>query len=258
MSYIQLRDYAKHMNIGQGSVAFISSNAENMLWDAFVNKASADLHEFIDGLMETIGPDGTLMFPTYSWDFCQGKDFDYHHTKCRVGTLGTLALEHKGFRRTKHPIYNFAVWGKYQDLLCNMENVDSFGGDSPFAFMRDYGAINYNIDVTLGQSLTFTHFVEEQSGIVPYRFVKNFTAGYVDENGQREIKTYSMFVRYLDMDVVPTMDPIEDDLLAGGAETKLAINSTLIRRLDMAKAYDIMMDDVLHNKSRKLCTYKGQ
>lgn len=256
--YIRLRDYAKCMGIAPGSIVFISSDAKKIMWDAMSNGAKVDLNEFIDGVVEAVGSEGTVIFPTYNWSFCGGTAFDYHKTPCKTGTLGAVALKRKDFRRTKHPIYSFAVYGKYQGELCAMENVDSFGLDSPFAFFKQHDAINYIIDVDLEHCFTFTHFAEQHSGVVHHRFIKNFTAGYIDENGILAERTYSMFVRYLDMDVQTLINPIEDDFLAQGVERKFRINSSEIKQISMSKAYDVLMDDILNNRSRKLCTYKGQ
>lgn len=92
-----------------------------------------------------------------------------------------------------------------------MNNTDSFGLDSPFAYLREKNAVNYIIDVSLMHSFTFVHFAEENSGAMKHRYIKNFTADYVDESGNREKRTYSMFVRDLDMDVRALIDPIEED-----------------------------------------------
>lgn len=260
-SYILMKDYAKYFDIHEGDIVFISSDAGLMAYEAFKNKAAksaADLNAFIDGLIDVVGPSGTVILPTYNWDFCKGITFDYRHTPCRTGALGKLALKRKDFRRTKHPIYSFAVHGKYQNQLVSMNNTDSFGIDSPFHFFREHNVINIIIDVSLLHSFTFVHYVEEISGVVKYRYIKNFTAGYIDENGAEDVRTYSMFVRDLDLNVESAIDPIEEDLLYCNAEKKFCVNSSVIRRLEFAKAFPVILDDVCKNHSRKLCTYKGQ
>ncbi|MCM1264210.1 MAG: AAC(3) family N-acetyltransferase [Butyrivibrio sp.] len=198
------------------------------------------------------------MFPTYNWDFCGGKTFDYKSTPCMTGTLGALALKRKDFVRTKHPIYSFAVYGKYQSEFFKMENKDSFGLDSPFAFFKEHDVKNYIIDVSLQDCFTFVHFAEEQSGVVKHRYVKDFTAGYIDENGIESKKTYSMFVRNLDLDVRTTINPIENDLINRNAERIFCVNNSKIKEVHLGQAYNVLLEDILHNRSRKLCTYKNQ
>ena len=113
--------------IKKGDVVFISSDILRMLCLGIELNCPVDLNHFIDLLTDKIGPTGTLLFPTYNWDFCKGKTFDYYKTPSKTGSLGNVALKHAGFKRTRHPIYSFAVWGKDQDYLCSLKNVHSFG-----------------------------------------------------------------------------------------------------------------------------------
>lgn len=257
--YIRLEEYPKHMGIQKGDTVFISSDAKVMLWDAKENKEKMDLEIFICGLKDAVGDQGTVIFPTYNWDFCSGKTFDYKKTPCKTGALGILALKRHDFRRTRHPIYSFAVWGRYQEYLCSLENGDSFGMDSPFAFFKEHNVKNYIIDVSLQHSFTYVHFVEQQSGLVKYRYRKDFHADYIDENSCKEPRVYSMFVRNLDMDVRVTIDPIyEDFLAAGAAEAPFQINHSKISLIYLGQAYDVILEDIKENRSGKICTYAGQ
>lgn len=257
-SYIRLRDYAKYLDINDGDTIFVSSDSKILLYEALKNKEKPDLNQFIDGLIDAVGDDGTIIFPTYNWDFCGGIRFDYHKTKCETGSLGTVALKRTDFKRTKHPIYSFAVYGKYQEKLCSLDNTDSFGLDSPFAFFKDNNVKNYIIDVTLQHCLTYVHFVEEHSKCAKYRYLKNFTAEYTDENGFTAEKTYSMFVRDLDLDVEVTVNPIESDFINQGVEKIFQVNNSTIKRIMLGDAYNILLDDIVHNRAKKLCTYIGQ
>ena len=256
--YITLKDYAKHMKIEAGDIVMISSDARKMMWDAVSNKEKANMNDFIDGLLEAVGEKGTVIFPTYNWDFCGGTTFDLNNTPCKTGAIGTAALKREDFARTKHPIYSFAVKGYHAKELLDMDNKDSFGQDSPFAFFKEHKVKNYIIDVSLQNCFTFAHYVEEWSGVVKHRYVKDFTAGYIDGDGVESVRTYSMFVRDLDLDVRTTIDPIEEDLISAGAEEVIQINSSEIKKIDLAGAYDIILKDIVENRSRKICTYIGQ
>lgn len=256
--YIELNDYPKYMDAQKGDIIFISSDTRRMLCDAMRNQADSDLNLFLDGLIKAVGEEGTIILPTYNWSFCEGNIFDYKKTKSKTGRLSVLALEREDFKRTKHPIYSFAVYGKYKDELCAMENRDSFGADSPFAFFREHNIKNYIIDVTLKNCFTYVHFVEEQSGMVCYRYIKNFEGDYIDEDGNCTKRIYSMFVRKLDLDVQSTVDLIEDDFIKTGTEHEIQINSSRIKCIHLGDAYDIILNDIRNNKSQKICTYKGQ
>lgn len=257
-NYVHLRDYAKAMGVKKDDVVFISSDSKILLFEAMRNEASRDLNDFIDGLIEAVGSNGTILFPTYNWEFCSGKPFNYKTTPCETGSLGIIALTRDDFKRTRHPIYSFAVYGKDKEMLVSLNNKDSFGLDSPFNYLKEKNAINFIIDVSLEHSFTFVHYVEECSGVVKHRYVKDFTSEYIDENGTSTTRTYSMFVRDLDRDVQTLIDPIEEDFINNGAGCRFNVNSSSILRVELEKAYPILMNDILYNDSKKLCSYKGQ
>lgn len=255
--HVKLEDIPGKLGIQKGSHLFISSDIKRLFWEAVQNGEGAGPGRFIDGFKKTVGEEGTLAFPTYNWDFCSGKAFDYRKTKCRTGALGAAALKRKDFVRTRHPIYSFAVWGKYAGELAAMENTDSFGEDSPFAFFREKRFINIIADVTYQRCFTYVHYVEERTG-APYRYIKEFTAPYIDGEGREDLRTYSMFVRDLGMDVRVTIDPMEEVFLREGVERTEVVNGVLFRILDLWRADPFIEEDVRENKSRRLCTYAGQ
>ncbi|MBD5448550.1 MAG: AAC(3) family N-acetyltransferase, partial [Lachnospiraceae bacterium] len=119
-------------------------------------------------------------------------------------------------------------------------------------------AKNLFIDVSYQNSFTFAHYAEEWEGKVSYRYVKNFTAGYIDEDRIEEERTYSMFVRDLDMNVYVTIDPMEQQFLQERAQKSYRINGVDFKLLDLCRAYELMKNDILYNRSRNLCTYDGQ
>lgn len=257
-SYVELEDYANAMGIKKGDFVFISSDSRIIMIDALRYGKDSNLNRFIDGLVKTVGEDGTIVFPTYNWDFCKNIAFDYFKTPSKTGYLSSLALLRKDFKRTKHAIYSFAVYGKYQQELCELNNESSFGGDSPFAFFKEHNTVNFMIDVGLDECFTFVHYVQEQSGDTSNRYLKSFNGEYIDENGETTQRTYSMFVRKLELNVINKSSPIEGDLLKNKAISYIKINSSNIKRLELNKCYDVILEDILFNNSRKLCSFIGQ
>ena len=249
----------KQFGIQQGDVLFVSSDVRRLLFGYYEQyDEMPSLNDIIDYLQLLVGEKGTLIFPTYNWGFCRGTAWNYYKTKCETGSLCTAALKRKDFRRTLHPIYSFAVWGKGQEELCQLMNTSSFGSDSPFAWLDQKHAKNLIIDVSFTGCLTFVHYVEQMSGVVTYRYEKNFTADYTDANGHTCARTYSMFVRDLDLDVVNDFDAMEEQLLADGIAQRQLIQDVPITLLDMHASLAPMLDDIRNNRSRKLCKYKGQ
>lgn len=181
-----------------------------------------DPDKLIDAICETVGEEGTVLIRMFSWDFCHGKGYDARRTLSQVGALGNIALKRSDFRRTKHPIYSWMVWGNYQDYLCELDDTDSFGEQSVFAWEAsnaDVQQVVFGSPSTNG--VTIFHYIEQRVG-VSYRYIKDFTGKYVDEYGNESTKTYSMYVRNLNYDIVTDLD-VYDEILE---KKKIRINSS--------------------------------
>ena len=98
----------------------------------------------------------------YNWDFCEGLGFHYHKTKSRVGSLGNICIKRKDFRRSKNPIYSFAVFGKDQKKICELEHKSCFGLDSPFGYLIKNKGKNVFIGIDYKKAFSF----EQDSQIV--------------------------------------------------------------------------------------------
>ncbi|MEC1743429.1 AAC(3) family N-acetyltransferase [Schinkia azotoformans] len=251
MSYIRLNEIFQKIEIGAGDILLIGSDITLLALESLRNGEKFNADNFIDCIIEKVGDNGTIMFPTYNWDFCKGVGFDYNKTLSKTGALTTAVLKRKDFKRTKHPIYSFAVWGKDQQYLCNLENVSSFGGDSPFGYLHKQNAKMLIIGLDYQRSFTFVHHVEEMEN-APYRYHKNFTAPYINEDGIEEVRTYSMYVRNLEPEVFTQINPIGNELERQGASYHFVINTVDFYLIDLARAYRIIKDDIVFNGGKRL------
>jgi aminoglycoside 3-N-acetyltransferase len=163
------------------------------------------LHSFID----LIGPDGTLVIPTFNFQFNNGIPYNYYLTKSHMGIVTEFARTHPEAKRTHNPVYSFAVFGKKSHLFSDIDNVSWYGSDSPFALMHK---LNFNIciiDLEDRYSMTFAHYCEEYHK-APWRYYKKFTSQYTDKNNNTTTKTYLGYVRNLDKNIVSTLNPAAD------------------------------------------------
>lgn len=203
------------------------------------------LGEIIESLKEMVGGEGTLLFPTYSWGFCRGEAWDYNKTLGETGALSNHALSLPEFRRTRHPIYSFAVWGKDQEYLVNLDHADSFGVGSPFAYLHQKGHLNISLGAP--SFFTFTHYVE-QCNHVAYRFKKEFTAPYTMD-GVTTSKTYSMTVRRLEPREALSIAAESSDLLDGKGLVKEYVSGIILQAIDFRAAYETISWDIAHNNA---------
>lgn len=254
-----LDDILNACKIIPGDIVLLSSEVIHLFQQCRKENADFEFNDILKAFTDRIGRQGTLLIPTYNWGYCKGNEFSYLSTRGATGALGNAALKHKDFKRTKHPIYSFAVWGKDRDMLCEMNYTDSFGKQSVFDYLYRNNAINVLLDVDYNHSFTFLHYVEESVGC-EYRYLKKFTSDYIDEFGKKEQKTYSMFVRKLELDVHMFLDDnrFEEYLVVHANAKTIVINGNIIRYIRLKQAYEAIELDIKNNKSRNLCSYIGQ
>lgn len=213
--------------------------------------------ELIEYLQQAVGEEGTLLFPTFNWDFCKGVGYDYYKTPVRTGALSKAALGRADFDRTAHPLYSFAVWGAGRKELLENASVDSFGPGTVFEKLYDWNARILVIGLPALSGVSYIHHVEQTVG-VPYRYSKDFTGDYTDENGTCTRRTYRMYVRDLDMDPkhINGFEPLAEQMKADGLIQTAAYSGLvpchmlLISDLDAA-----VRNDILYNDSGKMYVY---
>ncbi|MBX1795667.1 hypothetical protein ELQ27_03395 [Campylobacter sp. CH185] len=194
----------------------------------------------------------TLAIHTFNWDFCKGLAYDILNSKSQTGALGNIALKRDDFRRTKHPIYSFAVAGKFQKELVALENKGAFDNNSPFAFMYKNNTKMIIVNLPLQDSFTFVHYVEECLK-ADYRFNKSFEALYTDEKGFTQLKTYDMFVRK--DGVLTDVNGLEDLFIKENVMELKKFENLCIKKIDLSRAYDIIVKDIKDNHAKNLMSY---
>ena len=260
MEYTKWEDIIGQIDrIDKGDVIYLVSDVTKLAFKALQQKDCHDGNVLLDKLIDRIGVEGTLLVPTFNWDFCSGKEFDYYKTGSQTGAMGNLALKRKDFKRTKHPIYSFAVWGKGQEELCAIDNKDAWGENTPFSYMQEHRGKGLIIGLNDTYGLTTKLHIEQVVG-VPYRYIKEFTAPYTDENGITCEKTYSMNVRDYDMEpqYVEPQEVFSRVLRDLNVLHTQIINGEPVSTVLLQEMEQIERVEIICNKCRNLYTYKGQ
>ncbi|MCR5502874.1 MAG: AAC(3) family N-acetyltransferase [Lachnospiraceae bacterium] len=203
MSELDYEALLSHAGIEKGDVIDVASDMIGIMMFCRKRKLSFSPDSLIDALKELVGKEGTVMIRMFNWDFCKGADFDIRTTPSRVGALGNTALNREDFVRTHHPLYSWMVWGKDRDVLLKMENKAAFGKGTPFDYLYEVRGKQLTVGNTVADACTQMHHCEALCR-VPYRYEKEFTGNYTDENGVTSRRTYSMYVRPLNVSVVNT------------------------------------------------------
>ena len=246
-------DFLQGVGVEKGDIIDVSSDMANVL--LYCRRIGVRLvpDHLIDSLQELVGPEGTVMIRTFTWDFCHGEPFDIRTSPSRVGALGNAAMKRADFKRTGHPIYSWMVWGKRAGELLQMDQPNAFGPGSVFDFLDINHAKQLTLGNTSSDSTTQMHHVEAACK-VPYRFDKPFTGEYTDYSGNTCLKTYSMHVRPLNLKVTNTevdRDERGKELEKRGImKVKHLDEMTLVSTILLHELTEFLTEDMYQNEGK--------
>ncbi|MBU0880842.1 MAG: AAC(3) family N-acetyltransferase, partial [Candidatus Omnitrophica bacterium] len=192
---------------------------------------------FYKYMLNKVGESGTLIFPTFNFGFCSGESFSIKETKSQMGSLTTYAMKLPESVRTKHPVYSFAVIGRLKEDFAKIDNESAYSDESIFGELRRRNGKIMLIDISIQRSMTFFHHIEEMLH-VDYRYHKDFRGLYTDENGKLSSKTYSIFVRKLELGVKTNVEPMSKLFeQAGFVKMTIFPNGSFVKLLNADELY---------------------
>lgn len=225
-----LRDAFGELGVGAGDVLLVHSSYKSL------GGVEGGPQAVIDALRDLLGPDGTLVVPTFNFDFCRGTPFDARTTPSQMGVLTELVRTNPDSRRIAHPIYSFAALGARAEACSAIANVSSYGADSLFAKLREWDAKIMVIGLSYNASMTFFHHVEEMEGC-DYRYMKEFTGPYTGSDGVASSRTFTMFVRDLDRGVETAVEPMGELLESLGVIGSRQVGAATVRLMKANEVY---------------------
>ena len=115
----------------------------------------------IDALLSALGKDGTLIMPTFNFDFNKGEPWDVRITPSKMGILTEFVRKDARARRVFHPFYSFAVIGKHAEMLGSLRYKSAYERNSVFGKLRDLDGKIIVIGLSYNDSMTFFHHIEQ-------------------------------------------------------------------------------------------------
>lgn len=231
-------------NIVKGDKILVSSNILQILIYCKKNQKKFQPSRLIKNLKKKVGKNGTIMFPTFNWDFCNGYDFKYNKTVSKTGSLSNHALKDRSFKRSSNPIYSFAVSGKDRDYICGLEHKSCFGLNSPFGYLIENNGKCLFIGMNYKDGFTFVHIAEEVVG-VDFRYFKEFSGNYINRDNKKKNMKFKMYVRNKNSEYVTGIsDKLDNILIKKNAYKHAFFEEINIGVLDIKKTYEVMINDL--------------
>jgi len=195
----KIKKLFKDLKIFRNDNVIIHSNTAGIF--QFLNKSkNKSLRLFIETLINYIGKNGTILIPTYNYDFTRGKTFQTSKSLSQVGELGNILMKIKSNNRTNEPVFSHLVIGKLKKKIFNCDTEEAFGDKSVFSYMLKK---NFKIFCFCcsPSTMTFIHFIEKKAA-VDYRFNKYFK-GFIKIDNKKKPLRYKYCVGKKNIDCSP-------------------------------------------------------
>lgn len=187
--------------------------------------------------------DGTLIMPTFNFDFNKGAPWDVRTTPSKMGVLTELVRTDPRAKRVFHPFYSFAVLGKHAEMLGGLRYKSAYERNSVFGKLRDLDGKIMVIGLSYNDSMTFFHHIEQMEG-VDYRFLKQFKGEVTDENGITYTDTFEMLVRDIDKGVMTMVDPMGVLMEQAGVIKSAKIGEADVKLMKANEVYEFTVREM--------------
>jgi aminoglycoside 3-N-acetyltransferase len=97
--------------IEPGMLLLVHSNILRTMQEFQKEDIPLTVNDILDSFIEAVGPEGTLLFPLFNFDFCWGKSFDMRTSKSSMGALTEAARLRTDSVRTGTPFIPSLFWG---------------------------------------------------------------------------------------------------------------------------------------------------
>jgi aminoglycoside 3-N-acetyltransferase len=154
--------------------------------------ASGPQEAIIRGLLQALGPEGTLLMPALSYAHVtpHNPHFDLHRTPSNVGAIPEAFRTRTGTHRSLHPTHSVCAAGPLAASLIKPHAADHTpcGPHSPFHTLSEHGGQILMLGCGLAPN-TSMHAIEELVE-PPYLFAEPLAYTLIAEGGRATVKTY--------------------------------------------------------------------
>ncbi len=228
----------------------IASDITRLAFMALRKEGQFSPDRLLDSFLQALGPEGTLILPAYTFHLHSGETFDRAKSLPTTGALAEAALKRPDFQRTRHPLHSFLVSGKYADELAAMDNISSFGADSPFAFFKKKNTLMVMIGTNVTDAFTFVHHAEEMEK-VKYRKYRDIDIHYFDKNDEEgSWKKFRIYAKKSGRTM--NLDGLEELFRKEGILKEDSFNGIGCSQVLLGDAYPIIREDIRSNHARNI------
>ena len=151
---VDLNNFWLNSGLNKGDNVLLHSNIKRTFFYFKKKFKNLKISDYFESILNIILPNGTLVLPTFNFDFNRGIAFDYFKTKSQMGSLTEFARTSKLSYRTLNPVYSFAVIGNLSKKFYGIDNKSWYSNQSPFQILNDYNFKIFILDLDDNHSIT--------------------------------------------------------------------------------------------------------
>ena len=221
-------------------------------------KYNFDIKDIADCIIEYFSNNGTLIVPSFNFDFCAGLSYSSKDTPSKMGVLSEQFRKIAKINRTWHPVYSFCLFGNLPVGQIESKDYSAFGEKSIFDWLFNQEGKIAVLDLPDQNSMTFYHYVEQKLD-VNWRFHKDFKADYLGfDNKLIKNQVASIFVRKIEPEykILTEVHKMQEILFSKNlyiSEIKNSIQG--LRSIQVKKIYK-EVESVINNNLAEGILYK--
>jgi aminoglycoside 3-N-acetyltransferase len=135
LTFEQLVEGFRGLGVDEGDTLLVHSSYKSF------GEVDGGPQTVIRALEAALGTDGegTLIMPTFNFDFNKGAPWDVRTTPSKMGVLTELVRKDPRAKRVFHPFYSFAILGKHAEMLGSLRYKSAYERDSVFGKLARFG-----------------------------------------------------------------------------------------------------------------------
>lgn len=163
LSQAQIVETLRKLGLHSGDIVFIHSSLSS------IGVVSGGANTVCDALLEVVGPEGTLVVPTFTFVHSKQTNpvFDPMNDPSEVGQITEAIRTRPGARRSHHLLHSVAALGARADEITSVQGAAAWAGDGPFWQLYELDAFILMLGVPYLRC-TYFHLIEQHVH-VPYR-----------------------------------------------------------------------------------------
>lgn len=182
----------------------------------------------------------TIIFPTFTFSFPNGKDYNVAKSKSKMGALNEYVRRRPEAVRSIDPLMSVTLVGDKKYLATEIGH-ESCGKDCIFDLLRKESGVKFLfLGTSPAECFTYTHYIEWALN-VPYRYNRQFTGKIITPEKTYE-DTYTLFVRY--EGVIPGANDFQPTLLNAKVALKENIGDAAVYCVDEKPVFNMLRDKI--------------